>query len=135
MVDDTACHRVDTSNSNPLKAPKPMEYAQSLKEQGISHRNFDTDAALRSPPIDHVTGASLHSGPKLTHVHHQLNDLDEKRKLNALVASGEQSHRVDRHQNEMHPVKVPTTTLSTSSASHSSQDEKKCPDVMFIQQN
>ena len=136
MVDDTACHRVDTNNSKPLKAPKPSEYAQSLKKHGLSLRNFDTDAALRSPPIDFVTGASLHSGPQLTHVHHKLNDSDGTRKLNASVASGDHSNGVDRHQNEMHPVKVPATTLSTSSvASHSSQDENKCPDVMFIQQN
>ncbi|WFD15799.1 GTP cyclohydrolase II [Malassezia arunalokei] len=136
MVDDIACHRVDTSNEKPFEAPESLEYGQSFKKQGLSHCNFDTDTTVRSLSIDPVTNASLHSVQRRMYAHNKPNDFAEERKCNGSVASGEQSHGLNRHQSEMLPVKVPPTTLSTSSAaSHSSEEESKCPDVVFIQQS
>ena len=82
MVDDIACHRVDTSNSKPFEAPESLEYGQSFKKQVLSYRNFDTDTAVRSLSIDPVTNDSLHSVQRRMYAHNKPNGLAEERKRN-----------------------------------------------------
>lgn len=136
MVDDIACHRVDTSDSESVKVLKPLNNAKVSKNEGLTDRDFDTAAALRSSPIDPVTLTSLDSGPRLMRAHRKLNDSERGHQFSGSVVLGEQPHEVHRHQNGIPPDKAPTTTLSTSSApSHSSEEKNECPEVMYIQQS